>query len=70
MLIRYIDWSQDKTWAKDYPPEIQFLYTIDLPGRQAPKGIAKWNWFGTPSTIQINIYDDEAIVLFKLKFGS
>jgi len=70
MFTRHINWSQNKTWEKDYPPEMKFLYTFGLPGRQADGSIAKWNWFGTPSAIQLNIYDDEAIILFKLKFGS
>jgi hypothetical protein len=70
MLVRHIDWPQDKTWAKEFPPEMVYLYTLGLPGRQATGGIAKWNWFGTQTTIQLNIYDSEAIVLYKLKFGS
>jgi len=67
MYTHYVKWDQNKSWKKEFPPEMVFLFDIAWPARETSDGIY-WNWFGAPTRIQINIYDEETIVAFKLKF--
>ena len=70
MFTYWITWPQEKAWNKEYPPEMLFLRNIALPSREnTSENTIFWNWFATPTTIQINIYNEETIVLFKLRYS-
>lgn len=68
MYVCWVIWPQDALWNKEYPIEMEYLFDIALPSRQTT-GQPVWNYFATPNAVQINIYDPETIVAFKLKFG-
>lgn len=65
----WVTWLQQRIWDKDYPPEMKFLFNVAPPRRHASKNdVIVWDYFPTPSFVQINIFDDQTALAFKLKF--
>lgn len=69
VLIRWVLFEQEKIWNKEYPPEIEYLYSVAEPRRSSTDGKMYWNYFPTPYKVEIQVYDPEIIVAFILKFG-
>lgn len=68
VLVHWVLWEQEKIWAKQYPPEVEYLYSVAEPRRSSADGKMVWNYFPTPTKVEIQIYDPETILAFKLKF--
>lgn len=70
MYTHYVKWNQERLWKLDFPPEMVFLKEVAGPNRRASKDANwMWDWYATPDRLQLNIYDEATIIVFKLKYS-